>query len=184
MAEVLIGLWFFVPVGFANMAPIVASKIPWLAQFTAPIDMGRTFRGRRILGANKTWRGLFAGIIVATLTFWLQQAIAGQSAWLHNFPGDIAYADLSTILFGVLFGIGTLGGDAAKSFVKRQMDVEPGKPWPFFDQIGEILGAIIVTLPFVIFNWWIYIWVVVLWIVIDLGASMLSYLAGWKERPL
>jgi CDP-2,3-bis-(O-geranylgeranyl)-sn-glycerol synthase len=183
VGDILIALWFFVPVAFANMAPVVVSKMPWFARFTTPIDFGGTFRGRRILGANKTWRGLIAGIIAGTLAFWLLQLTAGQSSWLADFPGDTAYADLPTILFGVLFGIGTLGGDAVKSFIKRQMDTAPGKPWPFFDQIGEILGAILVTLPFVMFGFWVYVWVAVLWVVIDLGVSALAYLAGWKERP-
>lgn len=184
LGDILVAMWFFVPVGFANMAPIIASKIPWLAGFKTPIDGGRTFRGRRILGANKTWRGLIAGIVVGTLTFWIQQLIVGQGTWLNDFPGGTAYADLPTLLFGFLFGVGTLGGDAVKSFIKRQLDVVPGKPWPFFDQIGEILGAVLITIPFVMFGFWVYLCVVVLWVGIDLGVSALAYLAGWKERPV
>lgn len=184
VADILLAMWFFVPVGFANMSPIVAARIAWLKPLGVPIDAGKTFRGRRILGANKTWRGLLAGIVVATLTVWLQQTLAGHATWLNDFPGDTAYADLPTVLLGVLFGVGTLGGDAVKSFIKRQLDVAPGKPWPFFDQIGEILGAIVVTLPVVMFDFWVYVWIVVLWLVIDIGVSGLSYLAGWKERPL
>lgn len=182
--DILIALWFFAPVGFANMSPIFAAKIPWLSRCSAPIDLGLTFRGRRILGANKTWRGLLAGIVVATLTVWLQQQAVGSGAWLNNFPGDVAYVDLPTLLFGVLFGLGTLGGDAIKSFIKRQMDAAPGKPWPFFDQIGEILGAICITLPFVTFGFWVYVWVAIIWVVVDFCGSTVSYLAGWKERPL
>lgn len=182
--EILVALWFFVPVAFANMAPVVASKIPWLSQFKTPIDMGKTFRGHPILGANKTWRGLIAGILAATLTFWVQQQIVGQGDSLNEFPGNTAYVDLPTILFGVLFGLGTLGGDAVKSFIKRQLDTAPGKPWPFFDQVGEILGAILITLPLVTFNLWVYACVAILWVVVDFGFSMLVYLTGWKERPL
>lgn len=182
--DILVALWFFVPVGFANMTPIVASKISWLSRFSAPLDMGKTLRDHRILGANKTWRGLIAGTLVATMTFWLQQQIVGRGDWLSDFPGSTAYVDLPTILFGVLFGLGTLGGDAVKSFIKRQLDVAPGKPWPFFDQVGEILGAILITLPFVMFGFWVYVFIVILWVVVDFGSSMLAYLAGWKERPL
>lgn len=184
MGELLVAIWFFVPVGFANMAPIFASRIPWLVNFRAPIDARQTFRGRRIFGDNKTWRGLIAGILAAMLVFWLQQLAVGEGAWLADFPGDTAYTALPTLLFGFLFGAGTLGGDAVKSFIKRQMDVAPGKPWPFFDQIGEIAGAIVVTLPFVTFNWWAYICIAIFWIAIDFGFSMIAHLAGWKERPL
>ncbi|MGH7157652.1 MAG: CDP-archaeol synthase [Candidatus Saccharimonadales bacterium] len=183
MGDVVIALWFFVPVGFANMAPIVAANIPWLARFRTPMDFGRTFRGRRILGDNKTWRGLFCGMAAATLALWLQQVTAGNSAWLADFPGSVAYEDLPTLLLGPLFALGALGGDAAKSFVKRQMGAAAGKPWPFFDQIGEIVGGILVTLPFVVFGFGVYVWVIVVWVTLDLGISTLAYTAGWKERP-
>lgn len=186
MGDLLLAIWFFVPVGFANIAPIIAQKISLLRPFNAPIDMGWSWRGRRILGANKTWRGLIAGIIVATLTFWAQQTLVAHSnnSWIAAFPGGTPYAELPTVLFGFLFAIGTLGGDAVKSFFKRQRNVAPGRPWPLLDQIGEILGAIAVTMPLVNFSFGVYVGVAVIWVVVDFSASALAYRVGWKERPI
>lgn len=184
MSDILLALWFFLPVGPANMAPIIAAKIPWLAGMNAPMDLGRTFRGKRILGANKTWRGLLAGMIFATLTLWLQQKLAGQAGWIADFPGVQTYAQLPTLLLGPLFALGTLGGDALKSFIKRQLDAAPGKPWLIADQIGEITGAILITLPFVQFGPRVYMGVVVIWVVVDVAVSAAAYLVGFKERPI
>jgi hypothetical protein len=82
-------LYFFVPAYLANMAPVVVrGYAEWLAR---PMDGGRTWRGRRLLGDHKTWRGLLAGIVVGALTFaaqrWLWQRgvapdIAPGASWL------------------------------------------------------------------------------------------------------
>ena len=55
-------LYFFVPAYVANMSPVVVrNRFPSLA---APIDGGLSWRGRRLLGDHKTWRGLLVGIVV------------------------------------------------------------------------------------------------------------------------
>lgn len=183
LADIIFALWFFLPAALANMAPIIAAKIPALQKYNAPMDGGRTFRGKPLLGKNKTWRGLFAGIIAGTLTLWVQQLTIDHTPWAEQ-AAAIGYVDLPVLVLGPLFAIGTLGGDAVKSFCKRQMGAAPGKAWPFFDQVGEILGAIVVTLPFVTFSFGVYLGVIIGWVVIDLGVSVISYLIGWKERPV
>lgn len=184
MSDILFALWFFVPVATANMSPVVAARIPAFQRLGIPLDGGRTFRGKPILGPNKTWRGLLCGVGVATLTLAVQQAIVARTGWFDSFANQVNYATLPTLILGPLFAIGTLGGDACKSFIKRQLNVVAGRPWPFFDQVGEILGAALITAPFVAFGVAQYLWVIVIWVVVDLGVSMLSYLAGWKERPV
>ncbi len=38
-----------------------------------------------------------------------------------------------------------MGGDAAKSFVKRRLGIAPGKPWIPWDQVDFVLGALILV---------------------------------------
>lgn len=166
------------------MAPVLAAKMPVLKELRAPMDGGRTFRGKRILGANKTWRGLFCGMVAATLAFAAQQYLVVHAGWLDGFTDQADYASLSALLIGPLFAIGVLGGDACKSFIKRRLNVPPGRPWPFFDQVGEIIGAVLVTAPFVSFSWVQYVLVVAIWVVADFLVSALVYMVGWKERPI
>ena len=59
--DILFALWFFLPAGLANAAPVFASRIPKSEKLALPLDFGKSFRGKRIFGENKTFRGLLAG---------------------------------------------------------------------------------------------------------------------------
>jgi hypothetical protein len=57
MKDILFALWFFLPAGLANAAPVFANKIPGSEWLAVPIDGGKHFRGKRITGNHKTIRG-------------------------------------------------------------------------------------------------------------------------------
>jgi CDP-2,3-bis-(O-geranylgeranyl)-sn-glycerol synthase len=136
LGEVQGVLYFFLPAYVANMSPVlVQRRFRWLA---VPIDGGATWRGRRVLGDHKTWRGLLAGIVVAPIVLALQ-GVAHHLGYLH----DIALVDYATASpwLGVLMGLGTGVGDALKSFFKRQIGIAPGASWIGFDQLDFVVGA-------------------------------------------
>ena len=184
LAEIFFALWFFLPAGLANMVPILVAKMPGLRQWDTPIDMGKTYKGQRILGAHKTWRGLAVGILMATVTLWLQQVAIEQFSWLQDWTDQVDYASLPILLVGPLFGLGALGGDAIESFFKRQKKVAPGHGWFPFDQIDYIVGGAIATAPFVQLRFWQYIELLVLWLLVHLISSYIGYLLHLKERPI
>jgi len=140
--QVLQTLWFFVPAYLANMAPVVAQgHFGWLDR---PLDGGRMWRGTRIFGAHKTWRGLVAGTLTGVA------AVAGQrllydAGWLRSLA-PIDYGD-TTLALGVLLGLGTGVGDAIKSFFKRRVGIAPGHSWIGFDQLDFMLGAYVAAVP-------------------------------------
>lgn len=142
LVEILQALWFFVPAYLANMAPVLVQGR--LRTLERPMDLGATFRGRRVLGDHKTWRGLVAGVATAVAVFWLQQLVY-RTGWLHVLA-RIDYGTASLVT-GLMLGIGTLLGDAVKSFFKRQLDIAPGKTWLGFDQLDFLAGAWLATLP-------------------------------------
>jgi CDP-2,3-bis-(O-geranylgeranyl)-sn-glycerol synthase len=182
--DILFALWFFLPAGAANVMPIFVAKMPFLRKFEAPMDFGKTYRGKRIFGAHKTWRGLISGIIAGTLTLWLQQHLFVESSWVRSFADAVDYPNLPTLLMGPMFAIGALGGDAIESFFKRQRGVAPGKGWFPFDQTDFIIGGAIATMPFVSLTIWQYAWLLILW----LGVHVLSTIAGYflrlKDSPI
>jgi CDP-2,3-bis-(O-geranylgeranyl)-sn-glycerol synthase len=177
-------LWFFLPAGAANVMPIFAAHISALKRFDAPIDFGKTWRGKRIFGSHKTWRGLVAGIIFGTLTLWLQQLLVAHSGWLQTWTARVDYAQIPTLMLGPLFALGALGGDAVESFFKRQRGLPPGQGWFPFDQTDYIIGAAIASVPFVALSLLEYIMLIVLWLVIHVVASVIGYFMGVKERPI
>ena len=130
-------LYFFVPAYLANMAPVVVrGHAEWLA---GPMDGGRTWRGRRVLGDHKTWRGLLAGIAVGALTFAAQRWL-----WQRGIARELALLDYGAVhpcTTGALLGLGAGLGDAVKSFVKRRLDIAPGGSWLGFDQLDFMVGA-------------------------------------------
>src|ERR1700739_3392699 len=98
LKDLFFTLWFFLPAGAANVTPIFMAQVRQLKQFDAPMDLGKTFRGKRIFGSHKTWRGLIAGIIFGTLTLELQQLLVQHLGWLQLWTSRVAYAELPTLL--------------------------------------------------------------------------------------
>jgi predicted CDP-diglyceride synthetase/phosphatidate cytidylyltransferase len=87
-----------------------------------PLDLGKSWRGRRILGDNKTWRGalfMVSGVVIAAIALWQ------WPAYRHALPDDIENA--SPALVGLLIGLGLVLGELPNSFVKRQLGIGPGR---------------------------------------------------------
>jgi CDP-2,3-bis-(O-geranylgeranyl)-sn-glycerol synthase len=129
--------YFFLPAYLANMAPVVV--VGRFERFAGPIDGGHTWRGVRIFGDHKTWRGVLAGVVVGMLTFAAQRAVY-QLGLLHHLA-LIDYSALDPLLPGFLLGLGTGVGDAVKSFFKRRVGIPPGASWLGFDQLDFMVGA-------------------------------------------
>ncbi len=124
-------LLIFVPAMVANGSPPILAKIlPNLLDI--PLDANKEWRGRRILGDHKTWRGLVGGVILAGISFWLVWSFLEDKTWPWY--------------FGLMAGTGALVGDAIKSFFKRQIGVKPGKVWFPWDQIDWVIGFLVVLI--------------------------------------
>ncbi len=134
--------YFFLPAYLSNMSPVVVR--PWFSALAVPIDGKKTFRGKRLLGDHKTWRGLIAGIIVGAMTYELQRFASEAGV-----ASDLALIDYGAhpLLPGILMGLGAGVGDSVKSFFKRRIDIEPGASWPVFDQLDFFFGAYLFVLP-------------------------------------
>jgi len=115
-------LWVFLPVLGALLAHAPVLRFGWLGGLKRPLDGGATFRGRRILGDNKTYRGvlvMFLGACVAAV------ALMHVPAYRARVPSEIRAAGPWT--FGVLLGLGTVLAELPNSFLKRQLDIAPGQ---------------------------------------------------------
>jgi CDP-2,3-bis-(O-geranylgeranyl)-sn-glycerol synthase len=182
--QILFGLWFFLPAALANMAPIFAANLPWLKKFDQPMDFGRMFRGKRVLGSHKTWRGLAAGIVAATVVLWLQALAVEHYGWAQALTDVVDYDNLPVLIFGPLFAIGALGGDAIKSFFKRQRNTPPGQHWFPWDQLDCIIGTAVVILPFVPLPLMQCVILVGVWLLVHMVVSYVGWLLHMKEHPI
>lgn len=184
MNTLIFAIWFFIPAGVANAAPIIAAKIPGLSKLTAPLDFNIMFRGKRFFGEHKTWRGLIVGIIAAIAVVYLQQLI-NQQVFLEFIPVNAEeYLFNSPVLLGFLFGFGALMGDAIESFFKRQKPIAPGKAWFPFDQIDYIIGGCLATAALVQLSYAQYLTVFIVWFLMHLLFSYIGYLLNLKRSAI
>jgi CDP-2,3-bis-(O-geranylgeranyl)-sn-glycerol synthase len=136
-------VWYVLPAGFANMAPVFAAKA--FPRWSTPVDLGARLGGVRIFGDHKTVRGVVAGVLVGTLVCLGQVPVFESSAWIRSIS-IVDYARVAWVL-GPLLAIGALLGDVVKSFFKRRLRRPPGRTWFPYDQIDWMVGALAVTYP-------------------------------------
>ncbi len=172
-------IYFFLPAYFANMAPVFAAKL--MPSFSYPLDCYATRKGHRILGDHKTWRGLCAGIIIAVVVVIVQRMVLDTS---FGFTLSIVpYHTISPLLLGVLFGAGTLAGDAVKSFFKRRRGITSGQPWPVWDQLDFVIGALIFVALVYQPSFTIIIILLVISPLLHKATNIIGYWLGLKKVP-
>lgn len=179
---VILALWFFAPAGIANATPVFAKRIPYLRKWKTPLDFGKSFKGKRILGDNKTWRGFCFGVILASLVFWLQKYLYIHNDLISSLI-KLDYASLP-IGLGILLGIGALLGDAIESFFKRQLRIPSGEAWFPFDQIDYIIGGILLSSLVITLTPLQNVTVLLVWFGLHLVSSYVGYLLGLKDKPI
>ncbi|HLF23267.1 MAG TPA: CDP-2,3-bis-(O-geranylgeranyl)-sn-glycerol synthase [Burkholderiales bacterium] len=181
-------IWLMLPAYVANMTPVFAGG-------GAPVDLGRSWRGTRVFGDGKTWRGLLVGVaagmgVAAALHF----AAPSTGGVLSDFGAGPAF-----LFVGLALGGGALFGDLVKSFFKRRSGRARGAPWFPFDQLDFVLGALVfswIVSEYAVRtghagrNWFldnftvpILILVIVLSPLLHIGANRLGHALGKKEVP-
>ena len=81
LSEMVQILYSFAPAYAADVAPLLARD--FFEILATPLDAGRTFRGRRIFGSHKTWRGLVVGVASAIATYEIQRLFY-RSGWFRG----------------------------------------------------------------------------------------------------
>lgn len=161
--ELVYGFIFMMPAFWANAVPVFVGGL-------GPIDRGILFfDGKPLLGKNKTIGGLLAAIIAGgmagiALFFFFPQVWSSFPFWI-----------------GFLQGFGAMLGDAFGSFLKRRINLKPGGPFPIMDQIGFVVFAFLVVIPFAGFNWLWFVLVSFTALVLHLVANIFAYKMGWKS---
>jgi hypothetical protein len=120
--------YLFLPAIAANMAP------PWKVVRLFP---GGIPIAPAVLGAHKTYRGVVAAIVVATVITNVQSLLYDSFEFFRTFS---LYGNHNPFLMGFLFGFGAMAGDAAESLIMRRLNVAPGTPRRS-DTFDYLLGA-------------------------------------------
>ena len=176
----LSAVWFLVPAGFANMAPVVAARL--LPGWEWPVDFGLSLGGMRLFGSHKTWRGITAGLIAGTAVFLLQQALRGAVPAL-NAVSLFDYAAASPLL-GAWMALGALIGDLAKSAAKRRLGIAPGRTWFPFDQTDWLIGTLLFSEPVLRLSASVLLGILLTGLALHLLVKLAGYLLHIDRSPI
>ncbi|MDO8266055.1 MAG: CDP-archaeol synthase [Candidatus Saccharibacteria bacterium] len=183
MKDILTLIWLFLPMGIANMGPVLANNIPILKRFNQPLDFGKTFRGKRIFGSHKTIRGILAGTLMGLLVVVVQIILSSMFEWPESVSRQVDYSQPVVMLMGLFMGFGAMAGDAIKSFFKRQIGVEPGHSWVPFDQLDFVLGGLVASLPFFILPLNLYLLGLFIALVLHPTVNVLAWILRLQDKP-
>lgn len=156
--------YFMLPAWLANMAPPFARFWPG---WNRPIH-------RESLGDHKTVIG-FAFALVVGFVAVAAQAITVPPAFWRS-PDHWPW-------LGLAFGLGTAGGDAVKSLVKRRLHRPPGASWVPFDQLDFVAGSLLLAAPLVRLSPWNVIAILAITFVADLLVNRLAFKLRIKRTP-
>ena len=132
-AELLSGAGLAAPLFLGLVTHGVCIRFGLLHGLARPLDRGATFRGKRLFGDNKTWRGIVAVALGSALGFLLLGVPSRASG-----P-----------LFGLAVGAAAMLAELPNSFVKRRMAIAPGRQaggvrgafFQLLDQVDVVAGA-------------------------------------------
>lgn len=160
------GLLFILPAYIANSSPTVIGG-------GRSIDNGKkAFDGRPIFGPHKTWRGLAGGIFLGISTGGL---VYGLTSSFSHLSLELATSPSACLFRAFLLSLGTHIGDLLGSFTKRRLNIKAGGSFPFFDQLGFYIFAILVSAPF----YWFGLLDFFVWLAITVCIHPLFNLIAW-----
>ncbi|WP_018257046.1 CDP-2,3-bis-(O-geranylgeranyl)-sn-glycerol synthase [Halomicrobium katesii] len=170
-------LWAMLPAYVPNNAAVLAGG-------GRPIDGGRSWGGRRLLGDGKTWRGTAAGTLAGTaLALALNAVYEPVAATLG------VVADPFPVVAGLGLALGAMVGDIGASFLKRRTGRERGAAFPGLDQLDFVVGALALATLFApewalaTFRPSVLVAVVVITPLLHVATNGIAYALGLKDEP-
>lgn len=163
--------------------PVWAKRIPLLDRLDKPIDGNKQLFAKPILGRNKTYRGLVAGVASALVVGAAQWLLSEQWSAVNRL--EFIELDFSSyIILSLLLGFGAILGDALESFAKRQVGVTPGKAWVPFDQIDYVIGAFLISAVYIQLDTSQYLAAFFVGSIIHPISTVIGWKLGLKDQPI
>ncbi|MBE5940611.1 MAG: CDP-archaeol synthase [Lachnospiraceae bacterium] len=183
------------PVILAGIMNMVWCKVNICGFLKKPVDFGKNFfDGRRIFGDNKTFKG-FMGMILFGAVFsvlWGIISLNSDSLTAYNyFYRNYDNSFLYNILIGTLMGFAYALFELPNSFLKRRLDITPGKNdisgikkvfFIFLDQADSIFGCVLVVCIFYPLPIWYYFIYVLLGAATHIILNMLLYFCHLRKN--
>jgi len=182
------------------LAPIIAGvlnmiwcKLNIFKKINKPIDFNKNFiDGKRIFGDNKTWKG-FLGYIIFNIScsmilgfIWNTFNLNNMNFFYSNIPNTI----YNNFIIGLLLGLGYSIFELPNSFLKRRLNIEPGKTlngikkifFIFLDQADSAIGCCTALSLFYTMTFSFYIMYILLGALTHIVFNILLYFLGLRKN--
>ena len=159
MKDVLMMYITLLPSIISAVLNMIWCKLPILKKLQVPMDFGKSFYDKkRIFGDNKTWKGFIGYLVINTIVMVLWGIISNLTN-INNY--NYFYINYSNtfkfnLLIGLLLGLAYSLFELPNSFIKRRLDIKPGKTTKGFkkiffiimDQADSVFGCCLVVWMF------------------------------------
>lgn len=165
-------------VTLAGVLHLLVIRTGALAVLTVPLDFGVTWRGNRIFGKHKTWRGLFLMTTTSAIFFAAFSGVFGSG-----------FESLS-LVHGALLGLGYILGELPNSFLKRQMGIPEGRVRKgaaaifqyLIDQMDSVVGVTATAAVLYGLSWESVVFLLLIGTSVHIIIDVLAHEFGWKQR--
>ncbi|MBN2745467.1 MAG: CDP-archaeol synthase [Bacteroidales bacterium] len=187
MAKLLLELLITsLPVIFAAITHMIVVKLDWFSILKFPLDHYKMFREKRIFGPHKTYRGLVYMIVSSVIFVWIFYFLIEQTQFFQSY-NLLDFKRFSPWFYGIVLGLGYILGELPNSFVKRQLDIIPGKSGSFLfsiiDQLDSIILINILLLIFAKFTFAHFFIGIIFYGLIHLIINILLYFFKLRKHP-
>ncbi|MFA5658618.1 MAG: CDP-archaeol synthase [Oscillospiraceae bacterium] len=182
------------PAILAGILNMIWCRLPVLTTINVPIDFRKNFSdGKRIFGDNKTWRGfvgmMLLGCICAVLWGFLcdtNEHLTAHNYFYARYDNTFSY----NIIIGLLIGLSYALFELPNSFIKRRLNIVPGKThsgilkifFIFFDQADSLFGCVLIICIFYPMTLWFYMLYVFIGAATHIVINTLLYFCGLRKN--
>ena len=164
-----------------------------LNKLKKPIDFNKKLSdGKRLFGNNKTWKGFFGyiffNIIISILLgeVWKIFKLENLNFFYINHTNTLIY----NIYIGFLLGIAYALFELPNSFIKRRLDIEPGKTlngknkiiFIILDQADSVFGVALIVWLFYPIGIWVYLLYIIIGTITHLLINMMLYFMHLRKN--
>ena len=182
-----------VPTILAGIMVMIWCKLPVMKFAARSIDLGKNFiDGRRVFGDNKTWKGIIGYVIFNVIfsVLWglvcRNQTLGDLNFFYQEYDNTILY----NLIIGACLGLGYALFELPNSFLKRRLDITPGKTvkgfWKgffvFLDQADSVFGVALVVWLFFPLGILLYLLYVLVGAATHLFLNMMLYFMRLRKN--
>lgn len=164
----------------ANIGASISRFIPFFNTIKAPIDFGKSIKGKRIVGDHKTIGGFAFGVLFGTIFGIIKYLV------FDKYMGNYQLLNLSfmgNLWLYFLMSFFALLGDILKSMAKRFFDIAPHRAWIPFDEIDHSTLSMGMVVIFFGISVKVMLTVIIIFFFLHIISNLVGYSLKIKSVP-